>query len=214
MNVCTEGSEPKGFITYTGATGQLVESDHLAIQCKLRVMLRLKKATPIRQKLALVDYNVLSDPSVKETFCKTILDKINTSDDDTPMYTRLHGAIQETVIQQLPKKTKAQPGWFKQAEHELLPLITKRNTAMKAFHERRSRSNATSLRNCRKAIKSAVLIAKNRWIKSKHNDLNSRSAITGTKGCWDAMKELRNGLSKTRPSTPKKTTKNKMVHSA
>ena len=189
-------------LTDAGVTGQLVDSDHLAIQCKLRIMLRLKKVTPIRQKLALVDYNVLADPLMKETFCKSVLDKIRKSSDDTSMYTRLSGAVQQTASQ-LPKKTTPQPGWFQQAEHELLPLIEKRNSAMKQFHERRSRSNATSLRLCRKAIKSAVLIAKNRWIKSKHNDLNSRSAITGTKGCWDALKQLRNGLSKTRPSSEK-----------
>ena len=33
--------------------------------------------------------------------------------------------------------------------------------------------------------------------------MSSRSAVTGIKGCWDALKELRNGLSKTRPSSEK-----------
>ena len=80
-------------LTDAGVTGQLVDSDHLAIQCKLRIMLPLKKVTPIRQKLALVDYNVLSDPLMKETFCKSVLDKIRKSSDDTSMYTRLSGAV-------------------------------------------------------------------------------------------------------------------------
>ena len=72
---------------------------------------------------------------------------------------------------------------------------------MKMFFKRRSRANAATLRTSRKALKSAVLIAKNDWIKSKHNDLNTKSSFGGTKSCWDALAQLRNGLSKTRPST-------------
>ena len=72
---------------------------------------------------------------------------------------------------------------------------------MKLFFSRRSRANAATLRTSRKALKSAALDAKNYWIKSKHNDLNNMSSFGGTKSCWDALTQLRNGLSKTRPST-------------
>ena len=184
-----------------GVTGQLVDSDHIAIKCKLRVMQRLKKVTPIRQRLALINYSVLStDQQMKDTFHKDTLLQFNASDETMSNYTRLSLAVQQTATQ-LPKKEKPQPGWFQLAENELSPLITKRNSAMTNFVKRRSRANATSLRTCRKAIKSAVLVAKNRWIKSKQNDLNSVSAVKGTKGCWDALKQLRKGLCKTRPST-------------
>ena len=94
-------------ISDAGVTGQLVDSDHLAIKCKLRLMLRLKKATPIRQKLALIDYSVLSsDPEMKETFCKSVLEKFNLANDDSSIYTRLSEAVQQTATQ-LPKKEKS-----------------------------------------------------------------------------------------------------------
>ena len=187
-------------ISDAGVTAPLLDSDHRAIKCKVRIMLRLKKITPMRKRLALLDYTALSDENQKRSFCSTTLEKFN-SNGNTSTYTRLAEAIQQTATKLLPKKQKPQPGWFKQSENKLLLLITKRNSAMKMFFKRRSRANAATLRTSRKALKSAVLIAKNDWIKSKHNDLNTKSSFGGTKSCWDALAQLRNGLSKTRPST-------------
>lgn len=187
-------------ISDAGVTTQLVDSDHLAIKCKLRVMSRLKKVTPIRRRLALIDYNVLTtDQRMKETFCKGTLDEFNNAANDAPLYTRFSEAIQKKAAN-LPKKEKPQPGWFQLAEQQLQPLIIQRNSAMKKFVERRTRATAASLRNCRKAIKSAIISAKNKWIQSKRDDLNGRSAVRGTKCCWDALKQLKKGLSKIRPS--------------
>ena len=98
-----------------GVTGQLVDSDHIAIKCKLRVMLRLKKVTPIRQRLALINYSVLStDQQMKDTFYKDTLLQFNASDETMSNYTRLSIAVQQTATQ-LPKKEKTQPGWFQLA---------------------------------------------------------------------------------------------------
>ena len=113
---------------------------------------------------------------------------------------RIHDSLkpQQTATKLLPKKQKPQPGWFTQSESKLLLLIT--NSAMKMFFNRPSRANAATLRTSRKALKLEMLDAKNDWIKSKNNELNTMSSFGGTKSCWNALVQLRNGLSKTRLS--------------
>ena len=189
-------------ISDAGVTGPLIDSDHRAVKCKVRIMRRLKKKTPVRQRLSLLDYTVLSDNDRNKSFCRTVLQNYNTNE-NTSIYTRLAEAVIQTATKDLPKKQKPQPGWFQQAEDKLMPIIMKRNSATKMFFKRRSRSNAAALKASRKTLKSAILNAKNSWIKTKHNDLNGSSSFRGTKGCWDALSDLRNGLSKTRPSNEK-----------
>ena len=189
-------------ISDAGNTCALLDSDHKAVKCKVRIMLRLKKKTPMRRILTLLDYSVLSENEKKDSFIKDVLEKYN-SNDNASKYTKLAEAVKVTATKSLPKKQKPQPSWFKDAEDQLLSFIKRRNTAMEAFFKRRTRSNARTLRASRKTVKSAVICAKNNWIKSKHSELNFASATRGTKHCWDALAQLRKGLSRTRPSAEK-----------
>ena len=49
-----------------GVTTPLIDSDQSAVFCKSRIMHKLKKSIPQRQKLLRLDYGVLKDESKKE----------------------------------------------------------------------------------------------------------------------------------------------------
>ena len=84
------------------------------------------------------------------------------------------------------------------AELDLLPLIEKRNAAVKACYIHRTRKNTKTVKECRKAIKKCVKKAKNDWITQTQGKLSFENASHNTKQCWDAVKNLKKGLSKTR----------------
>ena len=107
----------------------------------------------------------------------------------------------------LPKKPKAQPGWFQAEEKNLLKLINIRNEAMKEALSHPTRSYRKKLRVARKNVKVAIAKAKNNWILAKCDELNASSTVKGTAGCWKALKEIKNGLTKTRPKVVKMMTK-------
>ena len=179
-----------------GLTTQLIYSDHMAIKCKVRLQVRLKKKTPPRQFLLSRDYSFTS-PNAKTNFCDSVIHEFNKNDNES-LYGSFEKAIR-TVSKTLPRKQKVQPGWFQSAENDLLPLIEKRNTIMNACLKRRTRNNTKTLKNIRKAIKKRVKKAKNDWIKQKQNDMSFENNSNNTKKCWDALKDLKNGCSKTRP---------------
>ena len=58
--------------TDAGLTTQLIYSDHMAIKCKVRLMVRLKKKTPPRQFLLSRDF-ALNSPNSKRNFCNSVI---------------------------------------------------------------------------------------------------------------------------------------------
>ena len=70
-----------------------------------------------------------------------------------------------------------------------------------------TRSYRKKLRVARKNVKVAIAKAKNNWILAKCDELNASSSVKGTAGCWKALKEIKNGLTKTRPKAAKMMTK-------
>ena len=99
--------------TDAGNSSPLLDSDHKAIKCKIRVMVRLKKKTPMRERLILLDYSMLARSEIKESFCKEVFDNYNTNDSNIPKYTKLANAVKTATTRTLPKKKRTQPGWFK-----------------------------------------------------------------------------------------------------
>ena len=112
------------------------------------------------------------------------------------------------VIETLPKKQRKQPGWFKENEDTLLPLIEARNEAVAQNFGRKSRSKTKRVRECRKKLKQAIKTVRNNWIMRECEQLNENvSQQRGTKPAWDAINKLKAGLSKTKPSSVKNMTK-------
>ena len=137
----------------------------------------------------------LSNHTTRDNFCKTVVNKIG--DVTAPDYTKLAVAIKEASSQLLPKQNKPQPGWFTMNYDKLMPLIDKRNHAMKEVFNRKTRSATKRLKKARKELKDMIKISKNDWI-DKHCEMINRHE--GTKKSWDSLKALRSGLSKTKVS--------------
>lgn len=181
----------------TGITEPMLYSDHRAIKCRLRVMCRLKKKTEIRQKLIRLDHSKLSDNHVSSVFCQEVVNNLNTDNAD---YSNLASAVEKAATSVLPKRERAQPGWFRANESVIVPLIQARNSAMAEVFTRRTRTKTLKLRSARKALKQALSAAKNSWISEQCSLLNNHF---GTKAAWDTLAKLKSSLSKTRPSSIK-----------
>ena len=187
-----------------GITEPILDSDHHAIKCKLRVMSRLKKRSEPRQRLAILDYSKLTDDTVKAQFCKEVINNME-ADTSPSTYTKLANAVGNASQKTLSKKQRAQPGWFEENATKLLPLIQARNAAMMEVFKKRTRSKTFKLRAARKALKSALSSAKNSWIQQQCTQLNAVCiSHHGTKAAWDTVGKLRSGLSKTRPAPCRK----------
>ena len=161
----------------------------------------LKKRTPQRQRLLRVNYNSLQDEDTRKAFCEKVVDSYTAQPVANSLYTRLAASLNVAALEVLPKKQRAQPGWFAAAEHRISPLIQERNFAMAAVFKRSTRMSTQNLREARRLVKSSVTVAKNEWILEQCNTINdATSGRGGTKVCWDTISVLRRGLVKTRPS--------------
>ena len=148
-------------------------------------MHRLKKRSSLRQRLIHLAYSHLANVETRSSFCERVLNDYNTSDATDTSYSRLGNAVQKASTDTLPKKARAQPGWFIAAEDSLLPLIMERNRATSCLFGRRLRADTLRLRAARKALCSAVAKAKNRWIIEQCCLMNQICASgTGTKQSW------------------------------
>ena len=194
----TEKSSISRFID-AGRYNPLLYSDHLAISCKLRICSRLKKRTLTdRQKFLRLDASKLKDEETRLLFCRSVKEKFESLEGEP--YEKLNNSIDYVAKEILPNKPKAQPQWFQMEEEKLSNLIDERNNAMKAAIGHRTRSKTMRLRKARKNLKVAIREVKNKWIQQKCDAMNSSNSKNGTAGCWKALKELKKGLTKTRPT--------------
>ena len=86
-------------------------------------------------------------------FCESVAVKFSASTSEEDSYSKLRQAIEDTANELLPKKPKAQSGWFSQDEDKLSRLINVRNEAMTAAFVRRIRSSTMQPRTARKSVK-------------------------------------------------------------
>ena len=186
-------------ITDSGITTPLIDSDHRAIFMKIRIMKRLHKKIEPRQKVLCLDHAKLLENDTRERFCQSVSNKLNNL--ESPNYSNLAKAINDSSLELLPKKSKPQPGWFQANESKLSSLIEARNQALDNCFKKRTRSSSKRLQAARQALKKAVKTAKNQWIDSHCNTLNKH---LGTKSAWDALKSLKKGLTVTKPTATRK----------
>ena len=191
-----------------GVTSPLLDSDHRAIQCRLKVVCFLKKEVTPRSKMLHLDHSKLQQDDEQLAFCKNVINELKSTDTESEnrsLYTQLASAAISTAKKTLPKKPKANPGWFETAKSTLLPLIERRNLILASLyarsHARRTRADTQRLRKVRKDLKREVARAKNNWIADKCQRLNeSSSGKGGTKESWKLVDQLKRGLSKVKTS--------------
>ena len=187
--------------TDAGLTDCLVDSDHRAVKCSLRIMKRLKKQATPREMLNKLDYSLLKNPETEKKLCSTFCEKFEASTAETH-YSRVASSLNEAAKEVLPTKKRVQPGWFEEEQAVILPLIKARNEAFNAYSSARvTRSTKKRLREARKKVKTAVTEAKNKWLMTQCKKLNEAAgARRGTKSCWDTVSLLKKGLSKVKPA--------------
>ena len=109
------------------ATTPLIYSDLKSVIYKLRTSAHLKKRSTPRQNLAKLNHNYFHSQDTKTLFCQSILNQLPTNRQTNCKYDELAHAMGKAAHETLPKRNRPQPGWFKQNEVNLKPLIEKRN---------------------------------------------------------------------------------------
>lgn len=178
----------------------LLDSDHLAVKCKLRVVAYLKQNIPNIRPLTKLDSNqLLQNDNLSSTFNETVKENIRNTDNVS--YETLAKSIHEAALTILQKKSRATPDWFTNNKVELLSLIQKRNDAVFAKVNRSTRGNTNRARLSRNNLKKAIHRAKSEWISNLCQKINSpNNRQRGTAGFWDGIKLIKRGLDKPPPS--------------
>lgn len=191
-----------------GNYNPLINSDHISVRCKVRLVVSFRKSQTPRQTISKLDSSVLSNRDVSKSFNDQVVYHFNRPSNDTNNHSKLSCAMKRAAKDILPRKPRPQPDWFTADESNLLKLIDKRNTALKAKINRPTRQTINNLRVARKQLSSATMLAKDKWIASKTNNLNHADASKkGTKICWDSIKSLKQGLTKPKQINEKMMTK-------
>ena len=140
--------------------------------------------------------DLLKDSTVQSNF----LDEVMKVDSSLSLSQKVQCAANAT----LSTSERVQPGWFQQNEVEILKLITERNIAAINFKrlnrpgKKKPVAAHRALKKARAKLVRAVQDAKQRWFDSKVNDLKNGSKHP--KKYWDAVSDLRRGISETKPS--------------
>ena len=185
--------------TDAGIAPPNLDSDHNATFLCIRVMRRLKRKAEPRDRLNVLDYSGLSVPDTRTAFNNEVKNLLHECND--PNYSDMANAVSTAASTLLPKRTKAQPGWFRDNEVRIQPLIESRNEAIRDVFKRRTRLSMRKLRTARKNLKEAVKKAKNIWIAEMCDNINTN---VGTKAAWDSVKLLKRGLSKVTVTSAKR----------
>ena len=160
--------------TDSGRTLPILGSDHMAVMCKVKITVRLKKRSQTnRQKLLKLDTSVLKDKEKSSQFCMAVESKFWEGDSSCNNYTRHNKAMEESAKEHIPIRPKAQPSWVVAHKEKLSKMVEERNETMSAIARRkRTRAHTLRLRKACKNLKLAVTEAKNEWIKERCDQLN------------------------------------------
>ena len=151
-----------------GITSQMLDSGHCAILLKLQVMSCLKRKAEPRQQNLNLDHQKLSNPEIRKNLCEEVMRNIKCNADF--IYLDVSNAVVKAASTVLPKRGKAETGWFQAETSRLLPLMQLRNDAMRNVFNRRTRhSTARLVKKARKLVKtSKLLYMKRKQMEHKH----------------------------------------------
>ena len=201
-----------GRLLDVGVTQSLVDSDHRALKCRIRIHLRLQRPPNVRASLSRRNLAVLAQPAIASMYCSEVRKQLKSTQATTALecterstYSQVQQAMRSAAASVLPRLRRAQPGWFSAAAAVLEPLIERRNSCFASITNaartgaRRTRSLSDRLKNARQALHRAVTHAKEVWILSLCKDLNAGAeSLGGSSKYWDTISRLRSGLVKTK----------------
>ena len=176
----------------------LLDSDHLAVQMKLRIVNCLHKKYPKKPTLKRNCKQLLVNQETCQIFNTTIAEKICNSPNAS--YELLEKSMHDAASSVLPEPTRVCPDWFSANKTELLKLIEKRNVSVCNKMKRITRRSTENARKSRNELKTAISRAKSTWINNLCNKVNISNALNrGTKTFWDSIKLLKRGIQKPPP---------------
>ena len=132
-------------------------------------MRRLNRKSEPRQHILNLDHQKSSNPEIRKNLCKDVMRNINCNSEFS--YSEVSNAVVKATSAVLPKRDKAQLGYFRAEETHLLPLIEARIDAMEMFLT--EGHSTTKHKQTRKNFRSAVHETKSKWIKSQCALLNT-----------------------------------------
>ena len=120
---------------------------------------------------------------------------------DVPVFQKLSAAVQ-SAMSWLPDKGRREPGWFQQHADTIQPVVDKRNTLAHSYFTKPTDDSRRAFTDARKEVKNAVTAAKNAWVISICEKVDTIAGM-GDGGhlalaCWPAIDQLRRGLSRVR----------------
>ena len=101
-SIGSQSSQP--CVINAGVSEQRIDSDHLAVKCKLRVTLKLK------EKTAVLDFISLANSEVVNDFCQKVLSSTQSAASDDVSYSKLSAAMSFVTAQAILKKKRLSPG--------------------------------------------------------------------------------------------------------
>jgi hypothetical protein len=178
------------------------ESDHFAVSLRLRVRARLKKRR-VGPKRVRLDREALIDPDTKQAFQDRVKVELRKRAPHAAVQkvAHLEESMRVAAAATLPKVAKNQPGWYAAAAATIESAIAARNAAQATHHKRGTATTHQRLREARRRVKCAVRRARDAWHKKQMEIIRgfrSKDHIN-PKQAWQAISELRNGMSVTKP---------------
>jgi len=111
-------------------------------------------------------------------------------------YSTLAAAVEQTILEQLPRRQRSTPGWFAFSADELHARIAERNAAFDARQQQPSANDARSrLQRARSLLQATIRSAKSRWVEEQCRKVND--GVTGSRGskvAWETVGVLKAGL--------------------
>jgi len=130
-------------------TKPLLDSDHIALRCKLRLAVCFNKKSPNKRSLSKYDSDqLIRNLRLSNDFNNRVSDKLQEATSVT--YKDLSESMHNTAISILDTKVRICPDWFSANRNDLSLLIEKRNTAVFQKMSRPTRSSIKSARIARR----------------------------------------------------------------
>jgi exonuclease III len=179
----------------------LVNSDHYPVCLQIRVAKNLRNPLTAISK-TVVNRRLLKKPFIRKNFQNSVLETHARTDDGEGPEPHTFDLLQESVLNAakefLMDDKPRQPGWFESHEDSIMQAVNARNfaSAVRDNHPMDIRA-IESFKACRLKVKQVVAVAKVDWVMHRINSVNN--CASDPKACWDAISDLRNGMSNAAP---------------
>ena len=141
-----------------------IDSDHRAVLLRMEIagcVAPRRKARPTGR----VDRALLRRPEHSKKWLHAVNRHVAELSGTGSKLAVLEAAMVAAAKEELINDGRRRPGWFITAQARLMPLVTKRNEAMRAQSRARTPETKEAVKQARKAVKREVDVAKATWVR-------------------------------------------------